>query len=81
MLENGTLSYLQGHEVYTYLMEFSDDNGDAMSREDLEEHGMNTDVSTMTEKELFDYLRVQYLLGANMGALVQGFSAVQVEQY
>lgn len=81
MLENGTLSYLQGHEVYTYLMEFSDDNGDAMSREDLEEHGMNTDVSTMTEKELFGYLRGQYLLGANMGALVQGFSAVQVEQY
>lgn len=81
MLENGTLSYLHGHEVYTCLMEFSDDNGDAMSREDLQNNDMNTDVSTMTEKELFDYLRGEYLLGANMGELVRGFSAVQVEQY
>ena len=42
---------------------------------------MNTDVSTMTEEELFDYLRGEYLLGANMSELVRGFSAVQVEQY
>lgn len=81
MVEKGTLSYLQGHEVYTYLMEFSDDNGDAMSKDDLIANDSNTDVSTMTEEELFDYLRGEYLLGANMGELVRGFSAVQVEQY
>ena len=62
-------------------MEFSDDNGEAMSKDDLISNDMNTDVSTMTEEELFDYLRGEYLLGANMSELVRGFSAVQVEQY
>ena len=81
MLENGTLSYLEGHEVYTYLMKFRDDSDEAFSKEMLQESDMNTDVSTMTETELFNYLRGQYLLGRRMEHLVRGFSAIQVEQY
>ena len=54
MLEKGTASYIEGHEVYTYLMEFRDDDGDAMWKEALQENDMNTDVSTMTETELFN---------------------------
>ncbi len=81
MLEYGTLSYLEGHEVYTYLMTFQDDNDEAFSKEDLQINDMNTDVSTMTETELFNYLRGEYLLGCKMGDLVRGFSAIQVEQY
>lgn len=80
MLEKGTASYIEGHEVYTYLMEFRDD-GDAMWKEALQENDMNTDVSTMTETELFNYLRGEYLLRRNMNRLTRGFSAIQVEQY
>lgn len=29
MLEKGTLSYIEDHEVYTYLMEFRDDDDEA----------------------------------------------------
>lgn len=81
MLEKGTATYIEGHEVYTYLMEFRDDDGDAMWKEALQENDMNTDVSTMTETELFNYLRGEYLLGRNMNRLTRGFSAIQVEQY
>lgn len=81
MLEKGTASYIEGHEVYTYLMEFRDDDGDAMWKEALQENDMNTDVSTMTETELFNYLRGEYLLRSNMNRLTRGFSAIQVEQY
>ena len=81
MLENGTATYIEGHEVYTYLMKFRDDDGDAMWKEALQENDMNTDVSTMTETELFNYLRGEYLIRRNMNRLTSGFSAIQVDQY
>ena len=81
MLEKGTLSYLEDHEVYTYLMKFNDDSDEAFSKEMLQDYDMNTDVSTMTETELFNYMRGEYLLGRRMDCLVRGFSAIQVEQY
>ena len=81
MLEHGTVSYLENHEIYTYLMEFQDDDGSAMNKEMLKENGMNTDVTTMTETELFNYLRGEYLMGRKMNRLVSGLSAIQVEQY
>lgn len=81
MVDQGTLSYLEGHEVYTYLMEFHDDDGDSFTKQDLRDNDMNTDVSTMTDTELFNYLRGEYLLNGGMNRLVKGFSAVQVEQY
>lgn len=81
MLKQGTVSYLEGHEVYTYLMQFHDDSDEAFSKEMLQESNMNTDVSTMTETELFNYLRGEYLLNANMEKLVRGFSAIRVKQY
>ena len=81
MLENGTLSYLEKHEIYTYLMEFRDDDDEAYPKQILQENKMNTDVSTMTEKELFNYLRGEYLLGGKLSRMMNGFAAVQVEQY
>jgi len=81
MLEKGTLSYLENHEIYTYLMKFRDDSDEAFSKQMLQENGMNTDVSTMTEKELFNYLRGEYLLGRSLSGIMQGLSAIQVESY
>ena len=81
MLEKGTLSYVENHEIYTYLMKFRDDDDDAYSKQILQENGMNTDVSTMTEKELFNYLRGEYLLGGRLSRMMQGLAAIQVEQY
>lgn len=81
MLEKGTVSYLEKHEVYTYLMEFRDDDDEAYPKQILQESNMNTDVSTMTEKELFNYLRGEYLLGGKLSRLMNGFAAVQVDQY
>ena len=81
MLEKGTLSYVEDHEVYTYLMEFHDDDDDAYNKQMLQENGMNTDVSTMTERELFNYLRGEYLMGGRLSRMMQGLAAIQVEQY
>lgn len=81
MLEKGTLSYLENHEIYTYLMKFRDDSDEAFSKQMLQENGMNADVSTMTEKELFNYLRGEYLLGRSLSGIMQGLSAIQVESY
>lgn len=81
MLDKGTLSYLENHEIYTYLMKFRDDSDEAFSKQMLQENGMNTDVSTMTEKELFNYLRGEYLLGRSLSGIMQGLSAIQVESY
>ena len=81
MLEKGTLSYIENHEVYTYLMEFRDDDDEAYSKKILQENEMNTDVSTMTEKELFNYLRGEYLMGGRLSSMMEGLAAIQVEQY
>ena len=81
MLDKGTLSYLENHEIYTYLMKFRDDSDEAFTKQMLQENGMNTDVSTMTEKELFNYLRGEYLLGRRLSGIMQGLSAIQVETY
>lgn len=81
MLEKGTLSYIENHEIYTYLMEFNDDDDETYSKQTLQENDMNTDVSTMTEKELFNYLRGEYLMGGKLSKMMQGLSAIQVEQY
>lgn len=81
MLENGTLTYVYEHEIYTYLMTFRDDDGECLSKEVLEEEGMNTNPLTMTEEELFNYIRGEYIHNMKMSELFRGFGAVQVEQY
>lgn len=81
MKEKGTKTYLHEHEIYTYLMEFRDDDGSCMSKQALEEEGLNTDPMEMTEDELFDYIRGEYILPNRMGKMFYGFGAVQVEQY
>lgn len=81
MLENGTVTYMHEHEIYTYLMTFRDDDGECLSKKVLEEEGMNTNPLTMTEEELFNYIRGEYIHNMKMSELFQGFGAVQVEQY
>jgi len=81
MLENGTIAYLHEHEIYTYLMTFRDDDGECLSKKVLEEDGINTNPLTMTEEELFNYIKGEYIHNMKMSEFFQGFGAVQVEQY
>lgn len=81
MLENGTVAYLHEHEIYTYLMKFQDDDGDCLTKEIMEQEGMNTDPLTMNEDELFNFIRGEYIYNMQLSKFFQGFGAVQVEQY
>ena len=81
LINQGTSTYIEGHEIYTFLIKFRDDDDEALTKENLRDGDLNTDVSTMTDTELFNYLRGEYLLKRNMDRLVSGFSAIQVEQY
>lgn len=81
MKENGSLIYLHGHELYTYLMEFRDDDGDCLTNEMLQEEGMNTDPLQMSEKELFNYIRGELIHNKKLSTVLPGFGATQVEQY
>ncbi|MBP5476571.1 MAG: hypothetical protein J6Y00_02660 [Paludibacteraceae bacterium] len=81
MLENGTVTYMHEHEIYTYLMTFQDDDGDCLNKEMLEEEGMKTDPLEMSEDELFNFIRGEYIHNRKMSELFQGFGATQVEQY
>ena len=81
MLENGTVNYLHEHEIYTCLMEFADDDGTSITKEILEENGDNTDPMKMTEEELFNYLRGEYIYLRKLSGFFNGFGATQVEQY
>lgn len=42
---------------------------------------MNTDISTMSDEELFNYLRGEYIYQGVLGRLMPGLGATQVEQY
>ena len=80
MLENGTVVYLGNHEVYSYEMEFHDDDGSAINKIQLEECEMNTDVSTMSDEELSSLpiaIIFQVLIGAFLTSslILTSFSA------
>lgn len=81
IIENGALSYLHGHEVYTCLMKFADDDGTAITKDILEENGDNTDPLKMNEEELFNYLRGEYIHQQKLSRFFNGFGATQVETY
>ena len=81
MKEHGTRTYLHGNELYTYLMEFRDDSDECTTKQLLEEEEKNTDPIEMNEEELFNLIRGEYILPNRMGELLNGFGAVQVEQY
>lgn len=81
MIENGTVNYLHGHEIHTYLMEFADDDGTCITKDILEENGENTDPLNMDEEELFNYIRGEYIHNRKLSGFFNGFGAVQVEQY
>lgn len=81
MKEKGTKIYLLEHEIYTYLMTFRDDDGECMSKEDLEREGETTDPLEMPESILFDYIRGEFVNQQKLHLLFKGFGATQVKQY
>ena len=81
MLENGTINYLHNHEIYSYLMEFADDDGTSITKEILEENGDNTDPLSMNEEELFSYIKGELIHEKKLSGFIGGFGATQVEQY
>lgn len=81
MIENGCKNYMHGYEIYTYPMVFSDDDGDCLTKEMLEEEGTNTDPLKMTETDLFNFIRGEYIHNRKMSEFFWGFGATQVKQY
>lgn len=81
MLENGIVNYLHEHEIYSYLMEFADDDGTSITKEILEDNGKNTDPLLMNEEDLFNYIRGEMILRKQLSTMLGGFGATQVEQY
>lgn len=81
MEEKGSMVYLHEHEIYTYLMEFRDDDGECLTKEMLLQEGMNADPSQMSETELFNYIRGELIHNKKLSTLLPGFGATQVEQY
>ena len=81
LLENGTVNYLHNHEIYSYLIEFADDDGTCMTKQMLEENGDNTDPLKMNKEELFNYIRGELIYRNKLSELINGFGVTQVEQY
>lgn len=81
LLEKGTVNYLHNHEIYSYLMEFADDDGTCITKQILEENGDNTDPLLMDEEDLFNYIRGEMIYEKKISTLLPGFGATQVEQY
>lgn len=81
MLENATVNYMHQHEIYSYLMEFADDDGTSITKEILEENGDNTDPLLMNEEDLFNYIRGELIHEKKLSTQLCGFGATQVEQY
>lgn len=81
LLENGTVSYLHEHEIYSCLMQFNTDDESSISKETLEMNGDNTDPLKMNEADLFAYIKGELILNRKISDLLNGFGATQVELY
>ena len=81
LLEKGTVNYLHNHEIYSYLMEFADDDGTCVTKQILEDNGDNTDPLLMDEEDLFNYIRGEMIYEKKISTMLPGFGATQVEQY
>lgn len=81
LLEKGTVNYLHNHEIYSYLMEFADDDGTCITKQILEDNGDNTDPLLMDEEDLFNYIRGEMIYEKKISTMLPGFGATQVEQY
>lgn len=81
MLKNGTINYMHEHEIYSYFMEFADDDGTCVSKEILEANGENTDPLKMNEEELFNYIRGELIYRQKLSSTLGGFGATQTYQY
>lgn len=74
LLENGTVNYLHNHEIYSYLIEFADDDGTCMTKQMLEENGDNTDPLKMNKEELFNYIRGELIYRNKLSELKKVFT-------
>ena len=81
MLEKGTVNYLNNHEIYSYLMEFADDDGTSINKQMLEENGENSDPLLLNEEDLFNFIRGELIHDKRLSTMLPGFGATQVEQY
>lgn len=81
LLEKGTVNYLHNHEIYSYLMEFADDDGTCVTKQILEDNGDNTDPLLMDEEDLFNFIRGEMIYEKKISTMLPGFGATQVEQY
>ncbi len=81
LLEKGTVNYLHNHEIYSYLMEFADDEGTCITKQMLEDDGDNTDPLLMDEEDLFNYIRGEMIYEKKLSTMMPGFGATQVERY
>lgn len=81
MLEKGTVNYLHNHEIFSYLMKFSDDDGTSINKQMLEENGENSDPLLMNEEDLFNFIRGEMIHDKRLSTMLPGFGATQVEQY
>ena len=81
LLEKGTVNYLHNHEIYSYLMEFADDDGTCITKQILEDNGDNTDPLLMDEEDLFNFIRGEMIYEKKISTMLPGFGATQVEQY
>lgn len=76
--ENGERNYIDKHEVYTCLMNFRTDN-DCMSDEAYDDLGEEANPKKMSEKELLEYIRGEYICRGKLPTVTHGFAATKVE--
>jgi len=80
LIENGTRTILDGEEIYFQKIKFNDDGGYTLSKEILEGENRELDFENISDKDLWDYIRGEYLVKGNLGQ-IPGLGATQVESY
>lgn len=78
LIKNGTRTYLEGEEIYVKKIQFNDD--ETIYKSILEKDNRSLDFKTISDDELWDYVRGEYILN---GAIkeIRGFGVTQTDQY
>jgi len=80
LLQNGTRTYLEGEEIYVRKIQFNDDDGVTIDRRLLDEEKRELDFNSISDEDLWDYIRGEYLLNGSIHE-IRGFGVTQVDQY
>ena len=78
--EKGTRVFLEGEELYVKKYTFDTDNGEATDREMLLEEGKQLDFEGMSNEDLWNYIRGQYLMSGDLSQ-IRGFGVTLVDTY